>query len=67
MHGDALGPPCSPGQALHSPSSLFVVGGLVNDKLGTIRHRRSGGGRFCGERQHGGFYITPPFFRSPNF
>ena len=27
----------------------------------------AGGGRFCGERQHGGFYIRPPFFRWPNF
>ena len=23
---------------------------------------QGGGGRFCEERQHGGFYITPPLF-----
>ena len=40
MHGDTLGPPCSPGQALHSQSSLSGVGGSVSDKLGTICHRR---------------------------
>ena len=40
MHGDALGPPCSPGQAQHSPSSMSGGGGSVNGKLGTIRHRR---------------------------
>ena len=26
------------------------------------RGRPRGGGRICGERQHGGFYITPLFF-----
>ena len=54
MHGDPLGPPCSPGQALHSPSSLSGVGGSVNDKLGTIRHCR-----------YHGMSPSPSTFRGP--
>ena len=43
MDDDALGPPCLPGQDRPLPSSLSGVGGSVNGKLGTIRHRRSHG------------------------
>ena len=31
------------------------------------KQHQARGGRICGEREHGGFYINSPFFRWPNF
>ena len=50
-------------RALHITRPLFVILFLAHDWWSqTLDPRQMGGGGICGERQHGGFYITPPLF-----